>query len=320
MGSSSHRQEKTRALVERYLDPRARWSAAQDRELRAMCREDEECAAVYDRSVTLHRLLVGADPDLPSGFEQQRMMGVLIDPVPLPKRAETVEPLPMPKLFFRRWLGPMLAGAAALAAVAIVASSSQVRLLVLPGERVGDHDFAARGGRFELTVGIGISGVTAGDLEYEVLEKGTALHLEEYMRITTTREVDEHGYVFVFGLQDGKEPLWYSPNPDEGETQSQPVQAGRSIPLGGRDGPFQMELSVRHSVGPLMVVAIFTDEPIAVAAAQAALAERPESVPVERWLKAMLGLASGEVIRILEVEVAEGERAPAGGVRGGERR
>ena len=129
--------KRTRALVARYLDPGARWSAADDRALRDLCRADEASAAEYDRQVTLYRELVGADPMLPSGHEQQRMMAAVLDAVPVmvTESAFAPEPTPSPLL---RWLRPMmgvLAGACALLAVVVGMSDDSIGLRV-PDEAI----------------------------------------------------------------------------------------------------------------------------------------------------------------------------------------
>ena len=317
MGSTDPKLSRTGALVGRYLDPTSSWTGAQDRELRDLCRDSEACGTAYDRAVTIHRLLVGADPDLPSGFEQQRMMAVLIEPSPMPR---TIEPNPLPRSILG-WLRPALLGAAALLVVGAVLTSGQVRRAIFPEERAGDYDFVARGADgFELTVGIGISGVTKGGQEYEAvavdLAERSGLFLEEYLRISTTREVDELGHAFVFGMQpSSREPIWYSPNPEEGEHESRPVEMGRAVPLGGSENPFEFQLSVRHGTGALRVVAIFTAQPLSVTAVRSAIDAWPEHVPLEDWLRGMLGLASDGVIRILEVEIAPGKMRSPGGIR-----
>ncbi len=296
MGSAEHR--KFGALLQRYLDPAAEWAMDDDLSMRTAMRESEECARAYDRAVSMHRLMVGADPMLPSGHERRRMMLAVLDAV------ESVE-ASQSSIWerFASWLKPLALASAAVAALLVVGQTDTVERVV-PTE---DVYIGSRGITFDLTVGIGVSGVTEDSTEYEAVAGDTALHIDEYMRIYTTREVDLFPNVFVFGLQDGF-PLWYAPDPEHGEDGSIAAERGRSIPLGGRADPFEIKLSGRHKVGSLQVVALFTDEPVSVTLVAEALSSRPDFVPVETWLEASLKLTSTGRIRILDLEVEPGMR------------
>ena len=75
----SRNLRKTKALCVRYLDPNRSWTGTHDRALRTLVREHSDCAAWYDRAVTIHRELVGANPMLPSAFERNRMAAAAVD-------------------------------------------------------------------------------------------------------------------------------------------------------------------------------------------------------------------------------------------------
>lgn len=312
--------KRTRALVARYLDPGARWSAADDRALRDLCRADEASAAEYDRQVTLYRELVGADPMLPSGHEQQRMMAAVLDAVPVmvTESAFAPEPTPSPLL---RWLRPMmgvLAGACALLAVVVGMSDDSIGLRV-PDEAIVN----ARGsGFFDLTVGVGISGVTEDGREYEAVH-GDGVYMDDYMRLYATRAVEDWPLMLVVGLQPGQAPIWYHPDPEHGTERSQRVELGKSIPLGGANEPFEFKVSGRHVTGALKVVGIFSGRAVTVERVAAALADYEVltrsmtgavggRIGLDRFLEIRLGLESDGIIRILEVEVQVGSKVGEG--------
>ena len=62
-----------RRLIKRYLSASARWTGKLDTQLRAHLRECDACAREYDRAVIQHRLMLGLDTAMPSGFERRRM-------------------------------------------------------------------------------------------------------------------------------------------------------------------------------------------------------------------------------------------------------
>lgn len=316
MGSTDadHSSRRGDALIARYLDPRKGWGPKLDDELRALLRGSVACAAEYDRAVTLHRLMVGADPLLPSGFERGRMMAaLLLEPTP--------SPAPMLSQVLARWMRPaMIACGAALAlALVVVVARPAGQGLTLPD----DVYVGQRGGElYGLTVGVGVGGVTADGREYEAMAGDSALYLDDYVRVTTTRVVDTHRWVLVVGLQDGRDPIWYEPDPEHGTTQSVAAEEGKMIPLGGSADPFEVKLFGRHVVGPLQVVAVFSAEPIEVARMAEILRKIRELPPEAAFafgfgpdlgtmVEESLELARPPIIRILSLEVRSGSRTEA---------
>ncbi len=277
--------------VDRYLDPTVRWTAAADAAMRGHLRTCDRCRGDYGRRVTLHRAMLGADLEMPSGFERGRMETALLD---------AAAPAPAP--WWRFAVLPALAGAAV--AVALWVTNA----VPLPTPDPADYVGTRGGPSDEVTVGIGLSGVVAGR-EYEVVEG--ALYLDDALRITTSREVDEPDHAFIMGFQNGVTPIFYWPDPDNGELASMVVPRERSAALRAAGESIQFDLAGSHVAGRLVVVALFTPEPLSVAAVQEALggfqmgeADRPE-LAAERLQ------ATGAVVRSLSIDILPGSRRDA---------
>ena len=255
----SRNLKRMRALCRRYLDPNRSWRAQDDSALRQLVREDEACAAFYNRSVTIHRTMVGAEPTIPSAFERERMLMAQLD---------AHEPQRAPWMVFgvsRVWMPMALVAALALA---VMYSTSK------PGSQVGSGSFTqapadadylgARGGDSSVVsgFGLGLAGVTGLSAAYEVAQPGTALFFDDYLRISTSRSTEGYPYVFVFGLQPSRSPIWYEPDPEHGGTQSVSSHLGPAVPLGGEEEPFEFKVSGRHVLGPLRVLAVFSSAPL----------------------------------------------------------
>jgi hypothetical protein len=114
-------------------------------------------------------------------------------------------------------------------------------------------------------------------------------------------------YGFIFGIQKERVPIWYWPNPEDGESASQAVEVGVAVVIGGAE-PFEFELSKRHHEGELQVVALFTTRPLKVEEVQKALLSKPANEALDTWLKEALKLESEEIIRILEVKISAGSK------------
>ncbi|HIN85706.1 MAG TPA: hypothetical protein EYN06_04425 [Myxococcales bacterium] len=289
----------------RYLDPGAKWTSKNEDRMRGHVRECSDCAGEYDRAVVMHREMVGSNPDMPSGFERGRMMIGLVDAV-----IEREQPRSSMAWVFS-WR--LVAGGIAAAIIAFVAfpqggtHSVDGELPVHSAQ--GENYFGVRGHlKPQLRGGIGLSGVTEGKNEYEVLAGESTAFIADYLRIYTTRLDPELSYGFILGIQKTNPPIWYWPDPEAGEQGSRSLEVGVSVVLGGSVEPFEFDLSKKHQVGPLQVVAIFTASPLQLEKVRAAITSRPAAEPMESWLRAELGLDSRSVIRILDVKIAAGSR------------
>ncbi|MEC8024605.1 MAG: hypothetical protein VX223_11765 [Myxococcota bacterium] len=251
---ASRNLKRTKALCLRYLDPNRPWTGADDRELRELVRTHEECSDWYNRSVSIHRSLVGASPGLPSAFERERMLLATMDAV---SSAESQR-----AHFGLRWVVPLLVAGA----VGIVVISTQRNVPEnSPALAPIDSDyFGARGSAAAdaIGVGVGITGVTESNQAYEVTAAETSLYLDDYLRITLSRTADEYPFVFVFGVQPDRQPVWYEPDPEHGGLSSVSVPRGEAIPLGGSSDPIEFKLSGRHVTGALTVFALFSQKPL----------------------------------------------------------
>ncbi|MGB0590241.1 MAG: hypothetical protein ACPGU1_11220 [Myxococcota bacterium] len=275
-------------LIARYLDPSKRWDAANEKALRDLIREDESARAAYREAVTAHRLMVGADPQFPSGFEQGRMRDAVV-------AAATPAPRPAPQRF-AVWAGLLAAGAAALLITVLPQDGGP--LPVAPGlER--DADLRTRGGESEeRAVGLGLSGVprTQPTAEYEIVAS-EGVHLGDFLRLYTTHQLAGPAHLFTFVLQPNRAPIWYAPMPPE-ETQSVPVTAGRAVML---EAEYAVD-SERYAPGAAFALAIYSAHPVTLAALQPHLGDGLSAKPPEAMAKALaerLGLtAPSEVVAV----------------------
>ncbi len=240
MASPTHDQADR--LIRTYLDPTKAWTPRKEGALRALLRESDEARQRYDQAVVTHRLLVGADPELPSGFERGRMMQAL-----LPEAAASRARAPW------AWALGALAGAALVA------------LLVLRGPALlPDDGLQARGGAEPSAAAyLGLTGVDEGGGEYEVVAS-QGVRLKDYLRLSVRVKDPALRYLFVLSLQAGEPPIWIAPLPGEG--QSLAVAAGPT-----RELPFEVAVSAHHTLGAARLVAIFTPAPLSLDEVEAAL-------------------------------------------------
>ncbi|MFT7625915.1 MAG: hypothetical protein ACI9WU_005107, partial [Myxococcota bacterium] len=261
----------------------------------------------YDRAVTMHRLMAGGEPEMPGGLEQQRMLaGILaaIEPV------EALEPQPNMLKRLERWLAPVLLGAAALAAVLLVSRGSIEMSIEMLRATPEEEYVGMRGEAFALTVGLGVSGVTADGREYEVVEADGTLYFDDYLRLTTTRAIDTHPYVMLVGLQAGNAPVWYAPDPEHDGPGSVAVAMGFSKVLGGDVEPVEFHLAGgRHRTGELTVMAVFSDAPISRAAIEPVVnAPNRDLDSLTDQVRNVAAVGSTAIIRVLKLRVVSGSR------------
>ena len=287
-------------LIDRYLDARRSFSPAQDRAMREHLRSCPSCRRLYDRKLALHRCMLGLEPDQPSGIEMERL---------------SIGVLPRPEIQQERSLSLLKPLAAAAAMLALVVGVVQLTRPPTQAPARDDEYLATRGmdprRPHEELVGIGVSGVTEGGREYEVVADGR-VYLSDYLRFYYTAERESLRYLFVLGLQPGVDPLPYFPLPEE--ERSVPIRAGdeaRSIQL-----PYETRLAARHRTGPLLVVALFTSEPIDFSDVAMALDDSlwkngafpTGSVAFKAALLSRLRLPTEVVMRTVEMTVAPGSK------------
>ena len=239
-------------LIARYLDPSKRWDASYEAALRDLIREDEDARSQYRQAVTAHRLMVGANPQFPSGFEQGRMRDAVVD-------AAAPAPQSSPQRF-AVWAGLLAAGAAELLLVFLPQGGG------LPSVSTaveGASDLRTRGGETgDAASGLGLFGVprTRPTEEYEIVaSKG--VHLGDFLRLYTSHSLEGSAHLFAFIIQANRAPIWYAPMPPE-ETQSVPVAQGRAVML-------KAEYAVdaeRYAPGPARAVAIYSAAPVSLKA------------------------------------------------------
>lgn len=94
------------------------------------------------------------------------------------------------------------------------------------------------------------------------------LTLNDIMTFSYTRAAPGRGYLALFGIQSGGKPIWYYP--DYGDQESVEVQGNRiDEPLG--DG---FDLRPHHQEGALLIVALFSEAPIATSSIETIVAEQ----------------------------------------------
>ncbi len=290
---ASRAARRATALVRRYLDPGRSWDAGLDAELRALLRTDEAARERYRRGVTAHRLMTSGSAAEPSGFERRRMMAAVVGGAAGPSRAAT---------------GRAVWAALRWPALGVAVAAGLALLLVRPpglGEAGGDPTLRARGGHAQgPLVGLGISGVTAGGGEYEVVASGEAF-LGDWVRFYTSNDRADISYVFVVGLQPERPVAWYAPLPPE-ETRSLPIPVERHHML-----PMENLLAARHTTGPLRVVALFTQRPLdaeVVGRALTPAARALVSSELKAALRERLALDPSDVVQIVETQVVSGKQ------------
>ncbi len=264
-------------LVKRYLDPRCRWTAADEAQAKAI-KADPEARRVWARAIAIHRAMVGAT-DLPSGIEQRRQLELALP------RGPVAEPR------WRQWWVPV--------ASLVVALFIAVPGLMRPeAEWIRARGIAGSG--LEPQVGLGVGGVTDDGREYEAI--AGAMHVDDWLRFSYTNERSDLTWLYVFGLQRSG-PIPIAPLPDE--EQSLPIHVGRFVPL-----DFEARLGARHQLGPVRIVALFTATPMTTAQVDALVLD-PSLVTalpseLEARLRADLSLPPEAVVRILDSHVRPG--------------
>ena len=269
-------ESKTERLIARYLDPSEPWSAKDDARMRASLRESEALRALYDKRIVAHRLMLGLDAGTPSRVEQERQMTATVGLALQANTAEATSAWGLPA-----WTMP-LAGAAAAALVAVLVTSqpspspSPSPLAGAPAADPSRNDYlgARSGNRDAPRAGIGVSGINAQGVEYEVLHDRA--WIQDRIRFFYRCDDAELNHLFLFGLQGDENPRWYYPLPAEDEHASIPAQCGSDTERTQLQG--DTLLAKRHSPGSLTVIGIFTQDPLSHEAVAQALEGRVNEV------------------------------------------
>lgn len=283
------RTPKTLArLVDRYLDPSKTWSESRDKKMRQGLRENEGARAYYNERVVGHRLLVGADPAHPSGFESERLLTSLLDGA-APERSAS-----RASMWIR--ISPLLAGAAALFIFLQPPSDTtgSIPNVTQSAETPHAEYLGARGVQAaDIPAGLGIEGVPiAGGVGYEVVNSA-GIWIGDALRLRTLNTDPRLAYLFVFAMQAKGECLWYAPLPAEG--QSLPIQQGKRALFD------IVDLKGSHDPGALRVFAIFSETPLAVDKVKSTFENnlaylQPDTERVAAQIKEALGLNPGVAI------------------------
>ena len=239
----------------------------------AACRA---CADLYSRYQTIEATLCGtAGTGMPTVHAIERFQAAVLDGMPKDNRPGAAKPSP------RLLAG--LAGAAAVAAVIVTVllrtpASQEDHITMSAGSRLADVEIVARGGTPTTSeIGIRLFKVTenkgAPPPNQRVTEP-TFLALDDVITFTYTVFRPGIRYAVIFGVQSDGAIRWYYPG--YGGAASVPLRGDRvDEPLG--DG---IRLKVHHQEGWLRITAIFSAEPIPVAAVgrslRALMAEHPD--------------------------------------------
>jgi hypothetical protein len=309
-----HNHEKTQALVERYLDPATQWTPNLDKQMRGSLRSCDDCADHYSRSVTLHRMMVGADAEAPSGFERERMMTAVVDDV---AKAKAKQP------FWVAWRLPALAGALAAAAVVIivVGNPTQKGADAPPA----DEYIGSRGGtHVDSRAHLDMSGVseveecTAGNVgckmverEYEVKE--TALYLGDALKLYTKNTDEKLHYFMIVGVQRGSKPVFLAPHPDMNTDRSLALKVGERLPVTNPADADDIHgvlfpLKALFSAGQMTLVTLFTQDALTRGAVERVLADAHARTDLGALLRDKLQLNDNDIIQAETVDMALGSK------------
>jgi len=313
----SPERKKLQGLLDRYLNPTVGWTEADDRNMRQLVREHDDCAEYYDRAVTIHRMMVGAEPGQPSGFEHDRMMQVVLD--------ATAEKAPK-KSWLSAWM-PSLAGAMSAAAVLlfVVMGTPEFSDSALGPDKgpAGEEDYiGSRGGAQEkAVVSLDISGVLAADnassatvdREYNPIEDG--FFYGDLLKFYTSNRTDALAHVVIVGVQEGQKPLWFAPHPAMGTTQSLVAAPGALMPVRNPADPLDQNgvlfdaKATPWQVGALTIVAVFTPTPLERAEVTAVLQQAAPGSDWTRVLTQGLALPESSVVQTTTVTVRPGSHS-----------
>jgi hypothetical protein len=219
------------------------------------------------------------------------------------------------KVIWIRWAVPVAMAAVALVVSLTPSNDAGVSGSLEPAVNPDADYIGSRGGERTpvAAAAVGLTGVTeTSQQQYEVTAPDTYLYSEDYLRISTTSLRADLDFVFVLGLQEGREPIWYEPDPSEGGTQSVPTVRGEVVPLGGLNDPFEFKVSGRHVVGELRVYALFSNTPIEQSVVAKALASKPPTVSAGEWLETALSASvSPLLVTSVRTEVRQGREEDA---------
>jgi hypothetical protein len=235
---------------------------AEERELRALLRDDAEARARYDRMRRLGRLAAGVPADEPTDAELDRLGASVRARLAADREAARAPAAPRPR-FVPTWrnLWPAVAVTAA-ACLALVlwprpVQRGEVAQRGLPAgpplcvvEAYAVDGEAAAGGAASAPLGSAASAPAP-----RRLQAGDRIKLTDYLQFRYQSADPEVRYLYLFGLDQRMTPLDYYPRPGGGESiaiePGDPSSLGRSI-----------RLEKRHQPGPLKVVGLCSRVPL----------------------------------------------------------
>jgi hypothetical protein len=234
--------KKTKKLVDRYLNPNRDWNAKLDREMRDTIREDEPSRAYYRDRVLTFRMMVGSDPEMPSGFEQSRMLTGVIEGVKVTRTADV-----------GMWIraAALLFTSAALVFVVIPRDEITTTRMTPRGDYVGSRGVD----KGKTKAALVIEGIDKSDRSYEIdLSNGAkGVRAGDAIKLSYVSHDPKLRYVFVFGVQPHGEFMWYAPTPEEKESLLVDTEKSK---------PFEFDATEPHRKGGLKIVAIFSYAPL----------------------------------------------------------
>ena len=289
--------KKMKKLVDRYLDPTQAWNGNLDRQMRDDIRDNEQNRAYYRERVLTFRMMVGGDPEVPSGFEQSRMLTGVIEGVKVTRNADV-------GLWIRA--AALLFTAVALTVVVIPRDNVTTTRLTPRGDYIGSRGIE----KGQARAGLGIEGMDKSNRSYEINLKTGAKGVRsgDAIKLSYVSHDPKLRYVFVFGVQPHGEFMWYAPTPEEKESLL--IEANKAE-------NFEFDAAEPHRAGGLKIVAIFSHAPLPLQRVKALGPKgffKGNNVQVISWLMKSLGLDPAyEVVSVQDTMIRatqEGSPSP----------
>ncbi len=220
-------------------------SAVKAAALRHHLMECTECRTIYDRGVMMRRLAAGNDVETALPVESSMLLQEVLGQV-------RATPAPAAAPFWRHWQWAAVAAAAAVVLMVVVPWKGVPNDSQVPSKVIQERGAV----RVLAGAGIGLSGVDGRGAEYEVVESN-GICREDALRFYVNRRAANFRSYFIFGVDGDGALHWYAPLPEELTSYSLPETLGVPTKV-----PFEIVLEEKHPLGPLVVVALFSEEPL----------------------------------------------------------